>query len=85
MNEDAAGKAPENLDELRPCRIEIRGPVAETDLNASSPLQLTAVPSGAGTTFLSLQTDASGLIGLLRHLQARGHILLSVNFGYPIS
>ncbi len=81
MDENAAGQASENLDEFRPCRIEIRGQVAEADLNASSPLHLTALPSGAGTTFLSLQTDASGLIGLLRHLHARGHILLSVNYG----
>ena len=81
MNKDIVVQEPGTLDELHPCRIEIRGPVSEADLNASSPLHLTVAPSQPGTTLLSLRTDASGLIGLLRHLQARGHILLSVHYG----
>ncbi len=81
MVEEPVVHEPGNLDELRPCRIEIRGQVGEADLNASSPLHLIVLPSGTGTTLLSLRTDASGLVGLLRHLQARGHILLSVQYG----
>ncbi len=69
------------MDELRPCRIEIQGHVDANDLNASSPLQLAVVRSEAGTTQLSALADPSGLIGLLRHLHARGHILLSVQYG----
>jgi hypothetical protein len=85
MNKDIVAKEPECPDELHLCRIGIRGRVDEADLNASSPFHLTVVHSQVGTTLLSLRTDPSGLIGLLRHLQARGHILLSVHYGEPIS
>jgi len=85
MHKNTVGKESLSLDELRPCRIEISGRVAEADLNASSPLHLTVEPLPAGTTLLSLRTDPSGLIGLLRYLLARGHILLSVDYGQPIS
>jgi len=69
------------MDELRACHIEIQGHADEDDLNASSPLRMTAVRSEAASTRLSVRTDASGLIGLLRHLHARGHRLVSVHYG----
>jgi len=77
----AARKEPESMDELRACQIEIQGHVDEEDLNASSPLQMTLMQSESGSTLLCLRTDPSGLIGLLRHLLARGHTLMAVHYG----
>ncbi len=69
------------MDELHNCQLEIQGRGDADDLNASSPLQMTLVRSEAGSTLLAVRTDASGLIGLLRHLHARGHRLVSIHYG----
>jgi hypothetical protein len=72
------------MDKLCTYQIEVRGQVDENDLNAMSPLQMTLVRMGAfeegqhGSTFFTIHTDQSGLIGLLRHLHARGFVFLSV-------
>ncbi len=58
--------------------IQIEGQVAEGEINAMTPLQLTLERIEAAATLLSVHTDQSGLIGLLRHLHARGLVLLSV-------
>jgi hypothetical protein len=65
--------------------IQLRGHVDEGDINATSPLQITAVQveankgdSHAGT-LLTVRTDQSGLVGLLRHLHGLGFVFLSVN------
>ena len=77
---DAARKEPESMDELRTCRIEIQGRTDENDLNASSPLPMTVVRVEADSTLLTVRTDQSGLIGLLRHLHTRGCVLITVHF-----
>ncbi len=58
--------------------IQIEGQVAEGEINAMTPLQLILERIEAAATLLSVHTDQSGLIGLLRHLHARGLVLLSV-------
>ena len=64
--------------------IEVQGQVAESDLNAMSPLQTTAVRADAdeehpkAATVFTVHADQSGLIGLMRHLHGRGLALLSV-------
>jgi hypothetical protein len=63
-------------------RIEIQGRAEADDLNASSPLQMTVTPVGADSTLLTVRTDQSGLIGLLRHLHARGLVFLSVTMDW---
>ena len=63
-----------------PCtyHILIEGQVAQDEINAMSPLQLTLERNDTAVTLLSVLTDQSGLIGLLRHLHARGLVLLSM-------
>ncbi len=58
--------------------IQIEGQVVEDEINAISTLQLTLEWIGAAATLFSVCTDQSGLIGLLRHLHARGLVLLAV-------
>lgn len=64
-----------------PClyQIEVRGQVSESDLNAMSPLRTTVVHVDAAATLLTIHTDQSGLIGLLRHLHGLGFVFLSVH------
>jgi hypothetical protein len=59
-------------------QIEVRGRMDEADLNATSPLQITVERSDTTTTEFTVVTDQSGLIGLIRHLQGRGILLLSL-------
>jgi hypothetical protein len=58
--------------------IRLCGRIAPAELNAISPLELIAVQTDRVATLFSVRTDQSGLIGLLRHLHARGLELLSV-------
>jgi hypothetical protein len=60
-------------------RIEVMGEVDEVTVNASSPLQLKKVKVETAVSTLTLNTDQSGLIGLLRHLHQQGYLLLSMN------
>jgi hypothetical protein len=66
-------------------QISIHGRVDADDLNAMSPLQMTvdAVPGASEqshpATRLTIHADQAALIGLLRHLHARGFVILSVN------
>lgn len=62
-------------------QIEVQGMVDENDLNAASPIQMTAVWVEPSATQLTFCTDQSGLIGLIRHLHARGLVLVFVNSG----
>jgi hypothetical protein len=78
------------MDDTCTYQIEVRGQADENDLNAMSPLRLMVVQANADTKhpadkeppctsmLLAVRTDQSGLIGLLRHLHARGLVLLSV-------
>ncbi len=59
--------------------ILIAGQVAQEEINAMSPLQITLERIDVAATLFSICTDQSGLIGLLRHLHARGLVLLSVH------
>ena len=71
----------------QPCiyHIEVRGQVAESDVNAMSPLQITMVQADADeehpytATLFTIYADQSGLIGLMRHLHGRGLVLLSMS------
>ncbi len=64
--------------------ISIRGQVDLDEINAMSPLQMTAgtpltAPEGStGWTHFSVCTDQSGMIGLMRHLHGLGLVFLSV-------
>jgi hypothetical protein len=59
--------------------IQIAGQVAQEEINAMSPQQMTLERSDVAATLFSICTDQSGLVGLLRHLHARGLVFLSVH------
>lgn len=66
------------MDDLCIYQIVVRDPVSETDLNRLSPLQVVAQVDPAATR-LSVQTDQSGLMGLMRHLHALGFVILGMS------
>lgn len=58
--------------------IQLEGQMAEDAINAVTPLQMTLERIDTAAALFIVCTDQSGLIGLLRHLHARGFVLLSV-------
>jgi hypothetical protein len=58
--------------------IQLRGQVDENEINAMSPLQMTVKRVDAASTLLTVYTDQSGLIGLMRHLHGLGFVFLFV-------
>jgi hypothetical protein len=67
------------MDDLCIYQIVVRDPVSETDLNRLSPVQVVVAQVDPAATRLSVQTDQSGLIGLLRHLHALGFVILAMS------
>ena len=67
------------MDDLCIYQIVVRDPVSETDLNRLSPVQVVVAQVDPAATRLSVQTDQSGLIGLMRHLHALGFVILSMS------
>jgi hypothetical protein len=59
--------------------IQLRGQVNESEINALGPQQMTVEKAGTGTTWFTIHSDQSGLIGLMRHLHGLGFVFLSVN------
>jgi hypothetical protein len=59
--------------------MQLRGQVDEGEINATSPLQMTVERTDATSTLITVRTDQSGLIGLLRHLHGLGFVLISVS------
>ncbi len=60
-------------------RIQVAGGVEEGKLNASSPLELKVERIEADSTWLCIDIDQSGFIGLLRHLHGLGFVFLSMD------
>jgi len=67
------------MEDIQTYQIELQGQVDESDFNTMTPLQSQVIQTDKVTTQLTFRTDQSGLIGLLRHLHARGFVLLSIN------
>ena len=63
------------------CRytLQLRGLVSEGEINALSPLQMTAEQTETEITRLTFSADQSGLVGLLRHLHGLGFVILAMN------
>jgi hypothetical protein len=66
------------MDELHTYHIEVRGWMDETDLNATSPIQMTVEGTDVDSMRLTVYTDQSGLIGLIRHLHGLKLVVLSL-------
>ena len=58
--------------------IELRGAVDVNELNPMSPHQMTSTRVEPTKTLITVCTDQSGMIGLLRHLHNLGFVLLAV-------
>jgi hypothetical protein len=65
------------MDDLYSYHIRIAGQASEADINAASPLRL-SVEQSSTATLLTVRTDQSGLIGLIRHLHGLGFVLLLI-------
>jgi hypothetical protein len=66
------------MDDLARYTIVVCDQVSETEFNRLSPVQV-VVQAGPGATHLSVQTDQSGMIGLMRHLHALGFVISAMN------
>ena len=60
-------------------QIDLQNQIEEHELNTTSPIQSRVIHADQSFTRLSVLTDQSGLIGLVRHLHARGLVLLSIH------
>ena len=56
--------------------VQIRGEVAEDEVNVLTPLQMARQGTDATGTTFSVCSDQSGLVGLLRHLHSLGFLIL---------
>jgi hypothetical protein len=65
------------MDDVRLYHIQIAGEVAESDLTAFCPLGTTVEPGDNASSVLTVRTDQSGLVGLIRHLHGLGFTLLA--------
>jgi hypothetical protein len=63
--------------------IQLGGQVSEGEINALGALPMIVEKSGPGATWFTIQTDQSGLIGLMRHLHGLGFVFLSMNRNDP--
>lgn len=57
--------------------IEVQGCVSLEEINAKSPLTIRLLRAVPSSTVFTIVTDQSGFIGTLRHLHARGFVLLA--------
>jgi hypothetical protein len=59
--------------------LKLSGQVSESEMNALSPLQMTVEACEGDETLLTVCTDQSGLIGLMRHLHGLGFVLVAMS------
>jgi len=59
--------------------IRLCGQVDDGEINAMSPLEMTVERVNQAATLITVRTDQSGLVGLLRHLHGLGFVLLCVS------
>jgi len=67
------------MQEIYTYHIEVLGQVDEKVFNITSPIQVTVEQGNAVSTLLTLHTDQSGLVGLVRHLHHQGFVILSLS------
>jgi len=65
--------------DVRTWRIRIHGKVEEEDIRPTSPVWFSIEQAEPAGTWLSLEADQSGIVGLIRHLHALGLVLISMS------
>jgi hypothetical protein len=58
--------------------VQLRGQIDEAEINAMSPQRMAMIQVKADATLFAINTDQSGVIGLIRHLHALGFVILSI-------
>ena len=58
--------------------LQIRGNVDANEINLMSPVQVKQEWTDTAVTQFVVQTDQSGLLGLIRHLHNRGFIFYNI-------
>jgi hypothetical protein len=71
------------MNDTRTYQIVVQDLLDENDLNAASPIHMEMAVAEGAASMLTVCTDQSSLIGLIRHLHARGLVLLSINSALP--
>ena len=66
------------MNDLCTYHIQLRGQVDGGEIDAMSPLQMTVERPDATSTLITVCTDQSGLVGLMRHLHGLGVVFLSM-------
>ncbi len=67
------------MNDMRTYHIQLRGQVDEGEINAMSPLHMTLKRADQAATLITVCTDQSGLVGLMRHLHGLGFVIISVS------
>ena len=65
--------------DVRVYKIQIHGQMKEEDINQSSPLQFKMEQEVEAHTSITVRSDQSGVIGLIRHLHGLGLVLVSMS------
>lgn len=68
----------ERMHEFCTYQIKVRERIDEDTFNVTSPLRITLVQSDQVATLFAINTDQSGVVGLIRHLHQQGFVLLSL-------
>jgi hypothetical protein len=68
----------ENMHVIFTYHIEVRGDASENDLNRAAPIKINLLHADDLASLLTIHTDQSGFVGLIRHLHSRGFELLSM-------
>ncbi len=66
------------INDVHRYQIQIKGQIKAEDITRTSPLEFSIDQSGEENTTITLITDQSGMIGLIRHLHGLGLMLLAV-------
>ena len=67
------------MDDVHTYQILIGGQVAESEIAAFSPPGWKIELDGATSSRMTIQTDQSGLVGLIRHLHGLGLELITIS------
>lgn len=66
------------MNDLCTYKIQLGGQVNESEVNVMSPIHLTLEKVTPEATLLTVCTDQSGMVGLVRHLHGKGFLFLSI-------
>jgi hypothetical protein len=67
------------MDDMITYNIQLNGQVNEQEINARSPLQMSLVWVTPNASLVTVCTDQSGIIGLIRHLHNLGLVFLAIS------